>query len=184
MDTLKSLYGSYNSIKFWVIASAISIGSAFMLPDVYRDISSSTDSGKTIGLALLFVTGSFGIMVLPFSMWQHIQRKKYFQWLQDNWGLLEKGALHPEGYIVNLDTKFVKYSAVFSIVIASVSFQSRPYAYHHRTAGRAQLLFTLLSLMFGWWYFGGLDGVVNTIKALDLNIRSKDEFSLRSLLDN
>ena len=183
MEIVKSLSNTFNLTKFWVITALISGASLILLPEILKDISESTESGNTIWMTFLFIVAIFGAGLLPFAVWQHIQRKKFFTWLQSNWDSLEAGVIHPEGYSVNLDTKLIKYSAVFSIVLATVSFESRPYVYEHRTAGIAQVLFTLFSAIFGWWYLGGIDGVVSTIKAIHSNLRGSNAFTLRSLLE-
>ena len=183
MEIVKSLSNTYSLTKFFIITTLISGVSVILLPELLKDISDSTESSNTIWMTFLFIAAVFGICLLPFAVWQHIQRKNFFTWIQSNWGLLEAGVIHPKGYSVNLDTKLIRYTAVFSIVIATVSFESRPYVYEHRTAGMAQVLFTLFSAIFGWWYFGGIDGVVSTTKAIHSNLRGSNAFTLRSLLE-
>ena len=183
MEILKSLSNTYSLTKFWIITALISGMSVILLPELLNDIKNSTESGNTIWMTFLFIVAVFGICLLPFAVWQHIQRKSFFIWLQSNWDSLEAGVIHPEGYSVNFDTKLIRYTAVFSIVIATISFESRPYVYEHRTAGMAQVLFTLFSAVFGWWYFGGIDGVVSTTKAIHSNLRGSNSFTLRSLLE-
>jgi hypothetical protein len=181
METIKSLHGAYSLTKFWVISSLISGFSLIVLPDILRDIINSTDPGSTLWATFFFVLTIFGVCLLPFAIWQHIQRMSFFRWLHDNWESLEGGMIHREGYSVCLDTKPVRYTAVFSIILATVSFESRPYAYEHRTSGIAQILFTLYSGLFGWWYLGGVDGIVSTLKAIHANLSGSSTFTLREL---
>jgi hypothetical protein len=91
--------------------------------------------------------------------------------------------MHPEGYIISLDTKLIQYEAVFSAIFATVSFQSRPYAFEHRGVGVAQISFTVLSAVFGWWFLRP-DGVVETSKAIFGNIGHTGVFTLRDLVEN
>ena len=125
----------------------------------------------------------FGVCLLPFGIWQHVRRKKFFQWLEDNWTALETGVMHPEGYLISLDTKLVRYKVVFSAILATVSFESRPYVFEHRSAGAAQVSFTVLSAIFGWWFLG-LDGIAETSKAIYSNMRNKGVFTLRDLVES
>lgn len=137
MDVIDSMQRAYSTVKFWVITLLISVLSAVLLPDIYRDLQASVKPEDTLWKAALLVIATFGVCLLPFAAWQHMQRVKFFRWLRDNWSQLETGATHPDGYRIDLDTKLVKYSAVFSAVLATVSFESRPYAHDHRSAGAA-----------------------------------------------
>jgi hypothetical protein len=183
MQALSSLYGEYNVGKFWVITGLITVGSASVLPNVLRDISKSSEPGDTLLLTLVMLITVFGVCLLPFALWQHFQRERFFRWLEANWTSLDKGVMHPEGYIISLDTKLIQYEAVFSAILATVSFQSRPYAFEHRSAGAAQISFTVLSAVFGWWFLGP-DGVVETSKAILENIGHTGVFTLRDLVEN
>jgi hypothetical protein len=182
MQALGSLYGAFNIVKFWVISGLITVASALVLPNVLRDISKSSEPGDTLLGALLMLIAVFGVCLLPFALWQHVQRKRFFHWLEANWTSLETGVMHREGYIVSLDTKLIKCKAVFSAILATVSFESRPYAFEHRSAGAAQISFTVLSAVFGWWFLGP-DGVVETSKAIHGNMRNKGVFTLRDLVE-
>jgi hypothetical protein len=184
MEALNSLYGTVNMMKFWGISGLITVVSALVLPSLLTEISKSGDPVNTLLLALLMLIAVFGVCLLPFGLWQHVQRKRFFQWLEANWTSLETGVMHPEGYIISLDTKLIQYKVVFSAILATVSFESRPYAFDHRSAGAAQISFTVLSAVFGWWYLGGLDGVAETSKAIYGNMRNKGVFTLRDLLEN
>jgi hypothetical protein len=181
MRTLENIYGTYKQGKFWVIASVISAGSAILLPGLVLNITTSTTPGQSLLLALVLAIAVCGLCLLPFAICQHIARKRFFAWLDSQWTNLETGATHPDGYTVTFDTPLVRYQGVFSAVLATVSFASRPYVLHHRTAGVAQASFTLFSAVFGWWFLG-FDGAVETIKAIVGNVRSAQTFTIRQLL--
>lgn len=182
MTDLENIYGAYKRGKFWVIAAVIFAGSAILLPGSVYGITTSTTPGQSLWHALVFAIKVFGLCLLPFAIWQHIARKRFFSWLDSQRPNLETGATHPDGYTVTLDTPLVRYQVVFSALFATVSFASRPYVLHHRSAGLAQASFTLFSAVFGWWYFLGLDGVAETIKAIVGNVRSSQTFTIRQLL--
>ena len=183
MELVDSLQKTYSQTKFWVIAGLVSAASVVLLPEVWRDLQASIQPSDTLWKAALLAIGLFGVCLLPFAAWQQYQRNKFFAWLRANWSAIETGLQHPDGYRIDLDTPLVKYTGVFSAILATVSFESRPFVHAHRGAGRAQVVFTLLTVVFGWWYFGGLDGVVNTAKALASNLRGKNTFTLRQLLE-
>lgn len=183
MDTIDKLFGTYNQVKFWIISAAISGVAMLALPNIISEISVSNTPGSSLWHALLIVIAVFGIFLLPFAAWQHVSRKNFFAWLEANWSGLEVGVLHPDGYTITLDSPLVRYQAVFSAILASVSFASRPYVIHHRSAGVAQASFTMLSAIFGWWFLG-LEGVVQTVKAVAGNLRSSQTFTLRQLSDD
>ena len=183
MELIDSLQKTYSQTKFWVIAILVSVVSVLLLPEIWRDLQSSTQPSDTLWKAALLVIALFGVCLLPFAAWHHYQRNKFFTWLRTNWSAIEIGLLHPDGYRLDLDTPLVKYTAVFSAILATVSFESRPFVHAHRGAGSAQVIFSLLTVIFGWWYFGGIDGLVSTTKALASNLRSKDTFTLRQLLE-
>ena len=182
MQALNSLYGTFNVTKFWVVSVLITVVSAGVLPSLLAEISQSSEPGDTLLGALLILIAVFGVCLLPFGLWQQVQRKRFFRWLEANWASFETGVMHPEGYVVSLDTKLIQYKVVFSAILATVSFESRPYALEHRSAGAAQITFTVLSAVFGWWFLG-LDGVVETSKAIHGNTRNRGVFTLRELVE-
>lgn len=181
MSTIDSVYGTYKAGKFWLVAAAISLGSGILLPDLLRSIGTSTTPENSLLGALLIALAIFGVCLLPFAMWQHVARKKFFSWLEGQSALLETGAKHPDGYTVTLDTPLVRYRVVFSALFATVSFTSKPYVLQDRSAGFAQASFTFFSFVFGWWFLG-LEGIVETAKAIVGNLRSSEVFTLRQLL--
>ena len=181
MSTLQTLYGTYSTAKFWIISTVISIGSALLLANAGDGLNEPTTPANSLILALVFAIATVGLCLLPFAIWQHIVRKRFFAWLQHEWSHIEEGAKHPDGYTITLDSELVRYTVVFSAFLATVSFSSKPYVLNHRSAGVAQASFTLFTLIFGWWFFG-LEGVVETVKAVAGNIRSSDTFTLRTLL--
>lgn len=183
MTALERVYGTYKQGKFWVIASVISLGSAVLLPGLVAGITRSTTAGESLLRALVLAIAVFGLCLLPFAIRQHIARNRFFAWLDSQWANLETGAAHPDGYTVTFDTPLVRYQVVFSAILATVSFASRPYVLHHRSAGVAQASFTLFSAVFGWWFLGP-DGAVGTIKAIVGNVRSSQTFTLRQLLSS
>jgi hypothetical protein len=172
METLESIYGAYSQGKFWVIATLISLGSALLLFSAF--------DGTSVNPLFLVLTG-IGVCLLPFAIWQQGARKRFFTWLESQWGNLETGAVHPDGCMITFDTPLVRYKVVFSAFLATVSFASRPYVLQHRSAGVAQASFTIFSFVFGWWFLGP-EGVVETISAIFGNLRSSDTFTLRELI--
>ena len=183
MSTIGSIYGTYKVGKFWLVATAISLGSGLLLPNWLRDIGTSTTPENSLLLALLIALSLFGLCLFPFAVWQHVARKRFFHWLEGQWTTLETGATHPDGYTVTLDTPLVRYQVVFSALFTTVSFASKPYVLQDRSAGFAQASFTLFSFVFGWWFLGP-EGIVETAKAIVGNLRSSEVFTLRQLLAN
>ena len=179
--TIETVYGKYKSTKFWIIVAAISGGSMLALPGLVSDLNASDHSDHPLFLFLLLLIAAFGITLLPFAIWQQVTKRRFFTWLESQWSNLETGASHPDGYTISLDTQLVKYQVVFSALLATVSFESRPYVLQDRSAGAAQATFTFLSLIFGWWFFGP-EGVVETLKAVTGNVRSSRTFTLRQLI--
>ena len=172
---LGTIYGAYSQGKFWLIATLISLFSASLLG--HTAIDSLGETRDALSPAVLLVAAA-GASVLPLAVWQQIARKRFFKWLESQSVNLETGALHPDGYKVTLDTPLVQYKVVISAFIASVTFASRPYVLRHESARIVQVSFTILSFLFGWWFFGP-DGVVNTVSALYGNVQSSDTFTLR-----
>jgi len=181
LTTLENIYGTYKQVKFWIIVIAIAAGSGVTFPLLWIDITSATTPGQTLLSALLIIIATFGLCLLPFASWQHISRKRFFAWLNNQRSNLEKGATHPDGYTITYDTQLLRYQCVFSAIFATVSFASRPYVLQQRSAGAAQASFTIFSLLFGWWFLGP-EGAAETIKAIVGNMRSSQNFTLRQLL--
>lgn len=182
MKMLKDLSGAYNIVKFWVIVIAISGLSAFGFPIYLYQVISTDLKGELFWVTLFFVfLTAVGLCIFPFALWQHISQKRFFKWLESQWSNLESGATHPAGYTVTFDTPLVRYEVVFSAILATVSFTSRPYVLNHPTTKIVRFSFTLFSFIFGWWFFAGFDGIVGTVKALAGNINQKS-FTIKQLL--
>jgi hypothetical protein len=182
MKMLKDVYGAYNIVKFWVIVIAISGFSAICLPAGLNEVTSSAAKGDALWISVFLIgLTAFGIFIFPFALWQHIARKRFFNWLESQWSNLEAGATHPAGYTITYDTPLVRYEVVFSVILATVSFTSRPYVLNHPTTKIVRVSYTLFSLIFGWWFLAGFDGVVGTLKALAGNINQKS-FTIKQLL--
>ena len=182
MKMLKDLSGAYNIVKFWVIVIAISGLSAFGFPIYLYQVISTDLNGELFWVTLFFVfLTAVGLCIFPFALWQHISQKRFFKWLESQWSNLESGATHPAGYTVTFDTPLVRYEVVFSAILATVSFTSRPYVLNHPTTKIVRFGFTLFSFIFGWWFFAGFDGIVGTVKALAGNINQKS-FTIKQLL--
>jgi hypothetical protein len=182
MKMLKDVYGAYNIVKFWVIVIAISGFSAICLPAGLNEVTSSAVKGDALWISVFLIgLTAFGIFIFPFALWQHIARKRFFNWLESQWSNLEAGATHPAGYTITYDTPLVRYEVVFSVILATVSFTSRPYVLNHPTTKIVRVSYTLFSLIFGWWFLAGFDGVVGTVKALAGNINQKS-FTIKQLL--
>ncbi len=182
MKMLKDLSGAYNIVKFWVVVMAISGFSAICLPVYLNEVASSAVQADALWIRVFLIgLTTFGIFIFPFALWQHISRKRFFYWLESQWSNLEAGATHPGGYTITYDTPLVRYEVVFSIILATVSFTSRPYVLNHPAAKIVRISYTLFSLIFGWWFLAGFDGVVETVKALAGNINQKS-FTIKQLL--
>jgi hypothetical protein len=180
---MKAITRSFSFVrlaKFWAISSLITVGSVYALPDLINSMSDASGTSDYLWLSLTTVIAMFGTCLLPFAIWQKVQRDTFFLWLEENWNELEKGAMHPEGHLITLDTKLVRYDAVFSAILATVSLESRPYVLKSKHAGLANTAYTLLSTIFGWWFMGP-DGVVGTVKAIYHNALNKRVFTLREL---
>ena len=182
MKMLKDVYGAYSIVKFWVIVLVISGLSAMYLPIYLNQVTSSAMRGYELWIRVLLIgLTACGIFIFPFALWQHISRKRFFNWLESQWSNLEAGAAHPAGYTITYDTPLVRYEVVFSAILFTVSFTSRPYVLNHPTTKIVRVSYTLFSLIFGWWFLGGFDGVVGTVKALAGNINQKS-FTIKQLL--
>ena len=182
MKMLKDVYGAYSIVKFWVIVLAISGLSAMYLPIYLNQVTSSAMRGYELWIRVLLIgLTACGIFIFPFALWQHISRKRFFNWLESQWSNLEAGAAHPAGYTITYDTPLVRYEVVFSAILFTVSFTSRPYVLNHPTTKIVRVSYTLFSLIFGWWFLGGLEGVIGTVKALAGNINQKS-FTIKQLL--
>jgi len=180
MKVVTRSLGFVRHAKFWAISCLITVGSMYALPELISSIADADGISDYLWLSLTTVIATAGTCLLPFAIWQKVQRDTFFQWLEENWNELEKGAMHPEGHLITLDTKFVRYDAVFSAILATVSLESRPYVIESKNAGLANAAYTLLSTIFGWWFIGP-DGAVGTVKAIYHNALNKRVFTLREL---
>ena len=176
---LGGAYGTYRRGKFWVVATLISLLSVFLLAGTaINGLPQDQDFWFVVAVLILAIPGAF---VFPLACWQRVATKRFFKWLEFEWGNLETGAIHPDGYTVTFDTPLVQYKLVISALLASVTLASKPYVQQHRSAGFVQASFTILTLLFGWCYLG-LEGVVNSVEAIYGNLRSSHTITLREVI--
>ena len=84
MELVDSLQKTYSQTKFWVIIILVSVVSVLLLPEIWRDLQSSTQPSDTLWKAALLAIALFGVCLLPFAAWHHYQRNKFFTWLRTN----------------------------------------------------------------------------------------------------
>jgi hypothetical protein len=189
MEAIRNAYGVYKKAKFYIIVASIGFGSIILLLGFIISLLETKSNTETVTstvdaflYALMAWVGMAGA-TLPYFVWRESRAtKKFFDWLEIEFNNLKRGANHPDGYTVSLDTPLVRYEVVFSAFLATTSFTSRPYVYNDRHSWFAQAMYTMYCLAFGWWFFG-FEGIINTVKAISNNLSRKSSFTLRQLIE-
>lgn len=108
-------------------------------------------------------------------------RLKFLLWLREHRDAVRNGNAAYEGKPVTLKTEVTHFRLAMSFLIISVKLHSRYYFVDDAANGPRRALFSLGSLLFGWW---GLPwGPVFTIDALVTDLRGGKKESIGALLD-
>lgn len=100
----------------------------------------------------------------------HNKKKDFTVWLiqQREYGDIAGLGLAYDGATIDGNTTFVQYEVCFSFVVASIRKRTNYYIRGHHPTKLYNLLFTLFTLVFGWW--GIPWGPIYTIRALGFNL--------------
>jgi hypothetical protein len=95
-------------------------------------------------------------------------RDEFYDWLFRNVQAVRSGGALYSGNLVTLQTQITQYQAVLSFLLVTIKAPSRVYLVGYESGRVIAILFTLISLLFGWWVIPW--GPVHTIRAVSKNI--------------
>lgn len=83
---------------------------------------------------------------------ERLRDRKLIRWLVEHAEELAEGAEGPGGVVYGFDTELVRYEANLSLVVISTGLQS---GFYQRGSNHLipKTLYTLFTLVFGWWMF-------------------------------
>lgn len=135
--------------------------------------------GSLFGLLLIAV--SVIPMSFPIVVYRERRRDKTLtRFLIENLERLEAGVVGPEGAIYTLDTVMVSYQAMFSAVVVSLKSESGLYL-HGRSHKLPKTLYTLFTVLFGWWA-ASWEVWVDNIGIIGKNLKDSNQVTVRQLL--
>jgi hypothetical protein len=105
----------------------------------------------------------------------------FLSWLVENIDVVQNGTAYYEGCPVTGDTQVTRYHVVMSLIVRSFRFPTRLYVIGHDAGFDKGLLFSLPSLILGWW--GIPWGIIWTISSVLTNIAGGEKQSVRQLIE-
>jgi hypothetical protein len=130
------------------------------------------------GGLLLGVAACIGVAMRVIAG-QAKERRAFLEWLKSKQPEIEKGWAFYNGQKVTLKTEVTQYQACVSLIIMTSRFRSR-YVIAGSDGSSLCLIFTVVSLLFGWWGFPW--GFVFTPQAIYRNLRGGYRQTVAELL--
>jgi hypothetical protein len=125
-----------------------------------------------------------GTVLLAFFLYlirDRREQEEFVLWVQSNRTEILTGRAFYQHLEVTPETKFIRYEAVVSFSFFSSQRQSRYLIEGNHLTFIHRLMFTLITLLFGWWSIPF--GPFITITALWRNLRGGHRYTLSDLLD-
>lgn len=96
---------------------------------------------------------------------ERIRDRRLLRWLAENQEQLAEGAQGPGGVVYRFDTVLVRYKANLSLLVLATGFDSGFYVHGERHR-LPKFLYTLFSLLLGWWSYSWTDWLENLVDVL------------------
>lgn len=116
----------------------------------------------------------FSIASILFGIYFFIEKQKrlrhdFYDWLFENAPAVRAGGAMYKGNLITLQTEITQYQAILSFLLVTIKAPSRIYIVGHDSSSAIASLYTLISLVFGWW--GIPWGPIHTIRVVLKNMR-------------
>lgn len=128
------------------------------------------------------IVGGIVLALLFFKSKEQQERIDEFEnWLVENKDkILSTGATY-KGQPVSKDTILIRYLFVISIAILTFRIPSRFYIRDSESTGFVSFIYTLFTLLFGWW--GIPWGPIYTVQAVIKNLSGGHQYRIATLLE-
>lgn len=125
---------------------------------------------------------------IAFALWQLfvLARREgrlieeFDRWLAEHAGTLHDGPAAYEDAQLDLDSSITQFQAQASFLVVTFTVRSRPYVVGHDPLLLPGALYTIYSLVLGWWSFPW--GPIKTVAALVVNCSGGKRSRLRDLV--
>jgi hypothetical protein len=118
------------------------------------------------------IAGIFLALVMIGLYWYFRREKKkaeeFANWISINRGQISTNGLDYNGYPVEKDTELVQYQVCISLLVFTVKLSSRYFIKERISSSIARVLYTLATLILGWWAIPF--GPIYTIQVLIKNL--------------
>ncbi|HSB74630.1 MAG TPA: hypothetical protein VLC12_03220 [Terriglobales bacterium] len=133
-----------------------------------------TDAGILLGLS----------GVLGWALWllfkEHEKSLEFLRWVQTNRQMIQQGWSYYNGKKITPRTVVTQYQACVSCLIFTTRFRSPRLVVGTDKSQGTAIIYTLISLLFGWWGFPW--GLVYTPQAIYRNLNGGYRESIAELL--
>ena len=140
----------------------------------------SLRDGDTIAAATGFAIGAFLLAAFVHQRREQRVAAEFRSWLAANAAaILQRGGAQCGDTWVTADTRTRQLTLCISMIVVGFKLPSRPLIEGHDTIGARAVLYSLLTMMLGWW---SLHGLLWTPVAMVHNLRGGKEATLREHL--
>lgn len=130
--------------------------------------------------------GGIIFTAILFGLYWHFKGEKkkaeeFTEWIIINKDQVNNYSLDYNGYPIDKETELVQYQACISFLLFTVKLSSRFYVKESLSSGLANVLYTLVTLLLGWW---GLPwGPIYTIQVIIKNITGGKKVKVESMIN-
>lgn len=122
----------------------------------------------------------FLFVVYMFFKNEKKQSEKFLKWLMENKNEIYTGTAEYKGYSIDEETGITQFQFCLSFVAFSIKVPSRYFISEDMTAIPINIIYTLCTLIFGWW---GLPwGPIYTIQVVFKNIFGGTKMTIKDII--
>lgn len=136
--------------------------------------------GQVANAAVAGAIALVAVGLFLFFRGQRQAQERFLGWLSSNAEAISRGGVARGQIVVRPETELMVYEAASSFFVVTLRLRSRMFLAGEREAGTARWMYSLASLIFGWW--GIPWGPIWTIGAVVRNARGGHRLRVADLL--
>ncbi|MHB1392353.1 MAG: hypothetical protein ACYCYE_04600 [Clostridia bacterium] len=130
--------------------------------------------------------GGIIFTAISFGLYWHFRGEKkraeeFAEWIIINKDQVSNNSLDYNGYPIDKETELVQYQACISFLLFTVKVSSRFYVKGSLSSSIAKILYTLATLLLGWW--GIPWGPIYTIQVIIKNITGGNKVKVENMIN-
>lgn len=133
-------------------------------------------------MGVVLFTGLAAILILILLIFRREDKRQraWLEWLIHEKANIYKGQVVEEGIVIQPNTRLIQYDAVISFAFFHFDHSSRLYMKGSRSSRIYGWIYSLITLLFGWWSLPW--GPILTIKILIFNMSGRSSISVHDII--